>query len=44
MRNDFANKIVHCGNRKYVVGLGNNVFKVTDGWKGVSREWLIINR
>jgi hypothetical protein len=44
VRNDFANKIVHCGNQKCVVGLSDNVFKVKDGWKGVLREWLIINR
>jgi hypothetical protein len=37
VRNDFANKIVHCGNRKCVVGLGDNVLKVTDGWKVVKR-------
>ena len=42
MINDFANKNVHCGNRKCVVGLGDNVCKVKDGWKGVSRSGSLL--
>lgn len=38
MRNDFTNKIVHCGNRKSVEGLVDHVLKVKDAWKGVSRD------
>jgi hypothetical protein len=33
VRNDFANKIVHCGNRECAVSLGDHVLKVKDGWK-----------
>jgi hypothetical protein len=42
VRNYFANKIVHCGNRKCVVGLGDNVFKVEDSWKDVSRSGSLL--